>query len=181
LINESLLKRREWLKDAVRHDTPYRISEMVEDGNALFEAAKEHELEGIIAKVANSKYLPGKRSDYWLKIKVRQTAEVLIVGYTEGKGNRQQTFGALHIAEKNNGALVYRGKVGTGFDDSTMKDVAKQIKRLDEIKKPFKEKVLDEKVSTWVDPSLFIEVAFSKLTPDKMFREPVFIRMRPDI
>ncbi len=181
LTNESLLKRREWLKDAVRHDTPYRISEIVEDGDGLFEAARQHSLEGIMAKVSDSKYLPGKRSDYWLKIKVRQTAEVLIIGYTKGKGDREKTFGALHIGEKKNGDLLYRGKVGTGFDDALMKDIDKVIKNLNVIKKPIKDKILDEKVSVWVEPELFIEVSFSKLTPDNMFREPVFVRMRPDL
>ncbi len=181
LINESLLKRREWLKDAVRHDTPYRISEVVEDGEGLFHAAREHGLEGIMAKVSNSKYTPGKRTGYWSKVKVRQTTEVVIIGSTKGKGDREKTFGALHIAERMNGDLIYRGKVGTGFDDTMMKDIAKELAKLDKIKKPVAEKILDEKVSVWVEPNLTIEVTYSKLTPDNMFREPVFVRMRPDL
>lgn len=181
LINEPLMKRREWLKDVVRHDTPYRISDMVEDGEGLFNAAVQHQLEGIMAKERTSKYLPGKRTENWLKIKVRQSAEVAIIGYTEGKGDRTRTFGALHIAEKHKEGLVYRGKVGTGFDDSLMKEIAKQIKKVPVIRKPVPEKILDEKVTTWVEPFLMIEVTYSKITPDKMFREPVFVRMREDL
>lgn len=180
LINEPLLKRKDWLKDSIRDDTPYRVSEVVEDGEALFEAARQHHLEGIMAKRRDSKYFVGKRSDCWIKIKVRKTAEVVIIGYTKGKGDRASTFGALHIAEKNH-ELVYRGKVGTGFDDGLMKAIDKQLKKIKKIKKPIAEKVLDEKSSIWIEPELFVEVSYSKLTPDKMFREPVFLRLRPDL
>ena len=181
LINEPLLKRREWLKDAVRTEGAYRISEIVEDGDSLFEAAKELSLEGIMAKVKDGKYLPGKRSDLWQKIKVRNTRECVIIGYNEGKGNRGLTFGGLHIAERDGGKLIYRGKVGTGFDDATIQEISKQIKSLTETKKPISEKVLDEKTSKWIEPQLIVEISYSMLTTDKMFREPVFVRMRPDL
>lgn len=181
LVNEPYLKRREWLKDAIRTDTSYRISEMIEDGEALFNAARDHELEGIMAKRKDGRYLPAKRSDSWLKIKIRNTSEVVLIGYTKGKGDRGKTFGALHIAEQNGSELLYRGKVGTGFDDATMKDIFKEIKKLEEIKKPIKEKTLDDRVSTWIAPHIIAEVTYSKLTPDKMFREPVFVRLRPDL
>jgi len=181
LINEPLLKRREWLKDAVRTEASYRISEIVEDGASLFEAARELSLEGIMAKVKDGKYLPGKRSNLWQKIKVRNTRECVIIGYNEGKGNRGQTFGGLHIAEREGDKLIYRGKVGTGFDDATIKEISGQIKTLMETKKPIQEKVLDEKTSKWIEPKLIAEISYSMLTADKMYREPVFVRMRPDL
>jgi DNA ligase D-like protein (predicted polymerase)/DNA ligase D-like protein (predicted ligase)/DNA ligase D-like protein (predicted 3'-phosphoesterase) len=182
LINEPLLKRKEWLVDAIRADTPYRVSEHVDDGAFLFEAAKEHVLEGIIAKRKDGRYIPGKRSDLWIKVKVRQTAECLVIGYTEGKGNRGQAFGALHIAEKTENGNVYRGKVGTGFDDNTIKEMFALIKRSKEIKKPaFVPKLLDDKITKWLDVPFVIEASYAKLTPDKIFREPVFVRLRPDL
>ena len=181
LINEPLIKRREWLKDAVRQDTPYRLSEMVEDGEGLFEAAKVHGLEGIMAKTKDGRYLPGKRTSNWLKIKVRQTAEVMIIGYTRGKGDRAQTFGALHIAENTDDGLLYRGKVGTGFDDETIRKISRQIAKLKETKKPIRNKLLDDKVTTWIEPELITEVSYASVTVDKIFREPVFVRLRPDL
>ena len=181
LINDSLLKRKEWLKDSVRSDTAYRVSEVVEDGESLFAAAKEHGLEGIMAKKKEGKYLPGKRSDLWLKIKVRNSRECVILGYNPGKGDRSVTFGGLHIAEKIGEELIYRGKVGTGFDQSTIKEIFKLIKGLKEVKKFIKVKVMDEKTSIWVEPKLFAEISFASFTPDKMFREPVFVRLRPDL
>ena len=181
LLNEPLYKRQEWLKDAVRTDTPYRISEGVEDGASLLEAARELGLEGIMAKDKNGKYLPGRRSDSWMKIKIRNTRECVIIGYNPGKGERALTFGGLHIAEKMESELVYRGKVGTGFDDATIKEISLDIKKLKEIKKPITNKVMDEKTSKWIEPVLIVEISFASFTPDKMFREPVFVRLRPDL
>ncbi|MBK7652333.1 MAG: hypothetical protein IPJ20_18720 [Flammeovirgaceae bacterium] len=146
LINEPLVKRREWMRDAIKPETPYRVSEAVEDGEALFEAAREHQLEGIISKEKDGRYLAGKRSDLWLKIKVRNTRECYILGYNPGKGNRSQVFGGLHIAEKEGAEFIYRGKVGTGFDDNLIKEIYKQLKSLKEIKKPIPDKVMDEKL-----------------------------------
>ncbi|MBK8292977.1 MAG: non-homologous end-joining DNA ligase [Flammeovirgaceae bacterium] len=181
LINEPLTKRREWMLDAIKPETHYRVSEAVEDGEALFEAAREHQLEGIISKDREGRYLPGKRSDLWLKIKVRNTRECYILGYNPGKGNRSQVFGGLHIAEKEGAEFIYRGKVGTGFDDNLIKEIYKQLKSLKEIKKPIPGKVMDEKISIWVEPVLIAEISFSMITKDKQFREPVFVRLRPDL
>ena len=76
---------------------------------------------------------------------------------------------------------MYRGKVGTGFDDASIKEIFSQIKKLKEIKKPVEGKILDEKVSTWIEPKLMAEISYASLTPDKNFREPVFVRLRPDL
>jgi bifunctional non-homologous end joining protein LigD len=181
LVNEPLLRRKEWLKDAIKHDTPYRVSEYIEDGDSLFAAAKEHSLEGIMAKIRDSKYYPGRRNDCWLKVKIRNTRECVVIGYNPGQNDRSTTFGGLHIAERIDGDLVYRGKVGTGFDDALLKQIYKEIKELAETKKPIANKVMDEKTSIWIEPKIIAEISYATLTPDKMFREPVFVRLRPDL
>src|ERR1041384_5224512 len=99
IVNEPLMRRREWLADALRKDTVYRVSGVVDDGPAFFQAVKEMGLEGIMAKQRQSIYQPGKRSDAWLKIKARQTAGCFIIGYTRGKGDRESSLGALHLAQ----------------------------------------------------------------------------------
>lgn len=181
IVNEPLTRRRAWLKDVVRPDTPYRVSEVVDEGDELFEAAKQMGLEGIMAKERNSPYLVGKRSAQWLKVKTRQTADCLIIGYTKGKGGRETSFGALHIAQPENGHLRYVGKVGTGFDDRMLKSMYQELKKFREIKKPIKEKTLDDVATIWIEPKLFCEVQYASMTKDKMFREPVFLRLRPDL
>ncbi len=100
IVNEPLVRRRAWMEDAIKRDTPYRVSEAVAEGAELFQAAVNMGLEGIMAKERNSPYRPGTRSSQWLKIKKRQTLECLIVGYTAGKGDRKDSFGALHLARR---------------------------------------------------------------------------------
>ena len=87
----------------------------------------------------------------------------------------------MHIAEQDGDKLLYRGKVRTGFDDATIKEISGQIKSLQETKKPIVQKVLDEKTSTWIEPKLIAEISYSMLTADKMYHELVFVRMRPDL
>ncbi|MDW8331601.1 MAG: non-homologous end-joining DNA ligase [Cyclobacteriaceae bacterium] len=181
LLNDPLHKRRTWLKDVLRKDTPYRFSEEVEEGTLLLEAAREHHLEGIMAKHRDSKYHPGKRSSSWLKVKIRNTADCFIIGFTPGKGSRKDTFGGLHIAEYADEKLLYRGKVGTGFDEITMKEINRLLKTCRQTKKPVPDKITDEKSTVWVEPKLVIEITYASRTPDGSFREPVFERLRPDL
>ena len=181
IVNEPLVRRRAWLKDAIKRGTPYRVSETVEEGGELFKAAAAMGLEGIIAKEKTSTYQPGKRSAQWLKIKTRQTVDCVVIGYTKGKGDRDALFGALQIAVVEEGNLKYVGKVGTGFDAKLMKEIFSDLKQQKTIKRPIKEKPLDDSSTTWIEPKLVCEVQYASLTKDEMLREPVFVRMRPDL
>jgi len=181
IVNEPLMKRREWLIDSVKKDTPYRVSEIIEDGKELFEAAKKLELEGIMAKDPAGKYYPGKRSSSWYKVKVRQTADCVIIGYSEGKGDRKKYFGALQIAQLVDGNLEYRGKVGTGWDANMMKSIFGELQKIEIINKPINEKLMDEASTTWIESMLFCEIQYAQLTKNHIYREPVFLRLRPDL
>ena len=165
----------------MKPETAFRVSEIVEEGEELFEAAKVMGLEGIMAKEPRSSYLPGKRSSGWLKIKVRQTMECLVIGYTEGKGDRKQGFGALHLAQPNGEGLEYMGKVGGGFDDRTLKSVLEELQQLNTVKRPIRQKPPDDAKTIWIEPVLFCEVQYASLTNMGTLREPVFLRMRPDL
>lgn len=181
IVNEPLTRRREWLEDAIRKDSAYRVSGVEEDGPAFLEAVKQMGLEGIIAKQRDSTYQPGKRSDSWLKIKTRQTVECIIVGYTRGKGDRAASFGAVHLARQDVDGLKYVGKAGTGFNEESMREVADELKKLKTIQRSVEEKPLDDARSVWVESKLICEVQFASWTKDGMLREPVFLRLRPDL
>jgi DNA ligase D-like protein (predicted ligase)/DNA ligase D-like protein (predicted polymerase)/DNA ligase D-like protein (predicted 3'-phosphoesterase) len=181
LVNEPIERRREWMADAIKKDSAYRVSQTVEDGAALFAAASEAGLEGIMAKRKGSLYTPGRRSDAWLKVKTRNTADCVIIGYTRGRGDRESTFGALHLAQRRADELVYVGKVGTGFDDKTLESVFAELKKLRVGKRAVKEKPLDDKDSVWLEPKLMCEVQYASLTPNGTLREPVFVTLRPDL
>jgi ATP-dependent DNA ligase len=169
------------MADAIKKDSAYRVSQTVEDGPALFAAAREAGLEGIMAKKLGSTYAPGRRSDAWLKIKTRTTMDCVVIGYTRGKGDRAATFGALQIARREGDALHYLGKVGTGFDDKTLAAVLAELKKIPEGKRPIDEKPLDDRETVWLKPALWCEVQYASLTPNQTLREPVFVRMRPDL
>jgi DNA ligase D-like protein (predicted ligase) len=181
IVNETLLRRREWLQDAVKKESAYRVSEGVDEGQAFFQAVKEMGLEGMMAKRRDSIYRPGSRSDSWLKIKTRQTTECVIIGYTQGEGDRGTSFGALHLAREEGGTLKYVGKVGTGFDEVLLKSISKELSHLTRVKSPATKTVTDTAWSVWVEPRLVCEVHFASFTADGMLREPVFVRSRPDL
>ncbi|HEX9614787.1 MAG TPA: non-homologous end-joining DNA ligase [Bacteroidota bacterium] len=181
IINEPLDRRRTWIKDTVKSDSSYRVSDAMDEGTELFRAAGAMGLEGIMAKERTSAYQTGRRSPQWLKIKTRHTTDCVIIGYTQGKGNREEAFGALQIAEMHPKGLKYVGKVGTGFDDKILKSIYQDLKKLKETKRPIKEKPLDDASTTWVEPKLMCEVQYASFTKDGMLREPVFLRLRPDL
>ena len=181
LINEPWHRRHEWMSDSIRKGSPFRPSEAIEDGNALYEAARKMQLEGIMAKQIKAKYQVGKRSKDWLKIKFRNTADCVIVGYKEGQGQRSVLFGALHIMENRDSKLIYRGKVGTGFDDKRMKEILEAITPHVVEKKTFDDKTEDDKISTWCSPKVYCEIEYASITDNQTFREPVFVRLRPDL
>lgn len=181
LVHEPLQKRREWMTDSIREGSRYRVSEAVDNGVELFAAAKAAGLEGIMAKERQSRYMPGKRTTQWLKIKSRHTIESVIIGYTKGRGSRSGTFGALHIARYDGDELRYLGKVGSGFDDRLLRNVLTDLKKVKQAKRPVKEKPLDDAQTTWLEPKLVCEVEFASFTGEGTLREPVFVRLRPDL
>jgi len=105
----------------------------------------------------------------------------MIIAYTRGKGDRESTFGALHLAQANADELKYVGKAGSGFDAQSLKAVSDGLKKLKTIQKPVREKTDDEGRSVWVEPQLVCEVEFASMTKDGVLREPVFLRLRPDL
>ena len=143
IVNEPLMRRREWLQDAVKKDASFRLSEAVEEGVPFLAAVKELGLEGVMAKQRHSVYVPGKRTESWLKIKTRQTIECAIAGYTQGKGDREKSFGALHLIRKAGNKLQYVGKVGGGFDEQSLAAVSAELKKLKTIKIPIPERPPD--------------------------------------
>ncbi len=174
LIHEPIERRREWCKDSIRKGSNYRMSEEMDDGKALYEAARGMQLEGIMAKKRGSIYQIGKRTPDWIKIKFRQIDEVEVIGYTSGNGDRSGTFGALHIAEMGDDGLKYRGKVGTGFDEKKMKEIIGILQSKSTIDKPIEEKTPDDATSTWIERGITCRVEYASITRNGTYREPVF-------
>ncbi|MEM0942148.1 MAG: non-homologous end-joining DNA ligase [Bacteroidota bacterium] len=175
LIHDQQERRRMWLVDSVRRgETNYRISESMENGLVFFEAAKKLGVEGIIAKKRDGKYLIGKRSDAWIKVKVKETKDCVIIGFTEGEGDRKPYFGSLQIAEESDEELIYRGRVGSGFDDNMLKHLAEQFSKRITSDKSVKAEVHEERKTIWLVPELKCEIEYSMITENGILRDPVF-------
>jgi bifunctional non-homologous end joining protein LigD len=147
----------------------------------LLDSACEISMEGIIGKRQDSIYT-GKRSAEWIKLKCRSRQEFVIAGYTEPEGTRK-FFGALLLGVYgDDGELRYAGRVGTGFDRSTLHAVYKQLKPLEQDRPAFKK--LPAGVSRakthWVRPQLVAEISFSEWTHDGILRQAVFHGLRVD-
>ena len=156
---------------------PMRYSEHVEEhGEQMYDEIRNMGLEGIVAKRADSRYRAG-RSSSWIKINVDRTGEFVVVGYTEPKGN-QLGFGALLLAEYENGVLRFRGRVGSGFDALELKTLGAQLEGSSNA--PPVEGAPALKGAHWVRPELVCEVRYKEITPDGVLRQPVFIRLRDD-
>ena len=99
LRNRDYIDRRRILNEVVSQSNNrkrVRISDYIEQqGVAVFENIKKMNLEGIIAKRKDSKYIQGTRSKDWLKIKNTKTQDCVVIGYTTGEGNREKHFGSL--------------------------------------------------------------------------------------
>ncbi len=100
------------------------------EGTALLEATREQGLEGIVAKRLDCRYEPGRRSGAWLKIKNTRRQELVIAGWLPGEGRRTKRIGALLMGYFEDGAFVYAGRVGTGFTEATLEDLARRLEPL---------------------------------------------------
>jgi bifunctional non-homologous end joining protein LigD len=143
----------------------------------LFAAACQQGWEGLVAKRAGSLYRPGRSSD-WRKLKCECRQELVIGGFTEPQGTRDG-FGALLLGYWEGEALVYAGKVGTGFTRATLHELFGAMAGLTRPTSPFSAAVV-ERGARWVEPELVVEVAFSNWTRDGRLRHPSFVRLRPD-
>ncbi|WP_304062705.1 DNA ligase D [Pedobacter glucosidilyticus] len=183
LLDIPLLKRKELLKALMDKYKPQNIvfnEYVLADGEKLFEDAKKKKWEGVIAKRIDDEYYPGKRTDSWLKIKLSNSQEAIICGFTQPAGSRKY-FGALVLGlYDNNQELKYIGNCGTGFNDETLKSLYQQMEDIITVDKPFYDKVNMESKVTWVKPKMICEVTYTEWTMDHHLRHPVFKGLRLD-
>jgi bifunctional non-homologous end joining protein LigD len=183
LRNLELIKRKELLQAFVAQlpkDTSifYNGHEQGK-GKKLMERAKKEAWEGIIGKDSHSTYESGRRSDRWLKFKLQNSQEAIICGFSKPQGGRHH-LGSLILGMNEGDHIRYIGNCGTGFNDTTLKEVYEKLKPLITDEKPFKEKPHQRTKITWVKPQLICEVYYSEWTGDKHLRHPVFKGLRED-
>jgi bifunctional non-homologous end joining protein LigD len=140
-----------------------------------------------MAKRAASPYQPGRRSPDWLKLKVVRGQELVVGGWTDPQGSRSG-LGALLLGYYEDGALRYAGKVGTGFDERTLAELAGLLAPLARETNPFTESATEIRKASrtsptqthWVEPRLVVEIGFSEWTRDGRLRHPRYQGLRDD-
>jgi bifunctional non-homologous end joining protein LigD len=166
--------------DALRYSDHYE-----KQGKALFEMARAKGLEGILAKKRDSIYQE-RRSTDWLKIKITHRLEAVIGGYTEPEGSRAH-FGSIVLGlYDKQGRLIHVGQAGSGFDQKSLDEIWKLLKKRETKKNPFYGEVEALRKLTWVKPELVAEIEYAEWTggasggSGPKLRAPVFLGLRDD-
>lgn len=149
------------------------------DGPAMVAASRERGLEGVLAKRIDTPYEPGKRSRCWLKVKNTARQEVVIGGWLPGSGNRTGRIGALFVGYYDGDNLRFAGKVGTGYTDRMLAELAATLAPLSRPTSPFADKV-PYKLAQYVEPALVCDVEFTEWTATNTLRHPSFKGLRDD-
>lgn len=174
-----LRERRAWLRrwlDAHPSDRVRYSDDFPAPPDTLLRSACELGLEGLIGKRCDSSYV-SRRSPSWIKLKCRNRQEFVIGGYTDPRGSRT-SFGALLLGVPDAaGALRYAGKVGTGFDETGLRELAERLAALKTRTSPFAERVR-ERGAHWVRPGLVAGISFSEWTANGRVRQAVFHGVR---
>lgn len=149
----------------------------------VLEVAKAHGIEGIVAKRRSARYEAGRRSSAWVKTAVLSTQEVVLGGWTPGRGRRGSTVGSLLLGARDaEGRLRYLGHVGTGFTEAMLRALQERLAPLQRKDSPFDETVPREHArdARWVEPRLVGEVEYRNVTPDGRLRHASWRGLRPD-
>ncbi|HEY5311624.1 MAG TPA: DNA ligase D [Pirellulales bacterium] len=186
LLGATLADRKQALAAVLgsNNSGPLQLSEHLSgDGQKFFDEACRLGLEGMICKRRERPYLPGRGYD-WLKIKCVRREEFVIGGYTQPGGSRHG-FGALLVGYHEPGSrrLIYAGKVGTGYSERTLADLAAKLRKLEQDESPFadvKRRVGSVRHARWVKPTLVAQIEFGEWTRDGRLRHPSFQALRED-
>lgn len=168
---------REWL-DAHPSERVRFSDDFTAAPDSLLRSACELGMEGLIGKRTDASYV-SRRSSSWIKLKCRNRQEFVIGGYTDPQGSRS-SFGALLLGVHDDaGALRYAGKVGSGFDETSLRELYAQLEARKTTNSPFAQRVR-ERGAHWVRPDLVAEVSFTQWTADGRIRHSVFHGLRDD-
>jgi bifunctional non-homologous end joining protein LigD len=178
-----LVERKQILAELLGHrGTPAAIKyseHIVGNGPAFFRESGKRGLEGIICKRADSPYRGGRGSN-WLKVKCVKEEEFVIGGFTEPAGNRNG-FGAILVGyHDDKGKLIYAGKVGTGFDDKTLRLLQKQFSKVQQAKSPFSDRKSVPAKTHWLKPTLVAQITYGSRTAEGILRHASFQGLRED-
>jgi bifunctional non-homologous end joining protein LigD len=176
-----LTDRKKILEDLLKANRVLRYSDSFDDGNALYREIIEKNMEGIVAKLKDSPYLPGNRGDSWLKTPTRKRQEFVIGGWAES--DKSRAFKSLLFGAYSDGKFEWIGRSGGGYKDREMPGILKQLKAIEIDHSPFDNPILDTKGARthFVKPQLVANFEFATWTKSGRIRKPAtFLGFRKD-
>ena len=169
-----LLQRKASLRDLVR-GSDILLSESFEiDGAEMFKSACSMGLEGVVAKVSNTRYHSGRTND-WVKVTCRQRETLPIAGFAL----KENKFDGLYVGRLKGKKLIYAGKIDHGFDKAFAKDLQARLKPLIRKTQPYVKKIAHRGI--WVEPSLLAEIEYRAKSAEGKVRHPFFKGIREDL
>lgn len=179
MLDLPLLDRKSLVPDVIEGLRLTQFCDHIEGmGAALYKKAIEEGMEGVMAKAADSNYVPGARTEKWLKIKSVESEDALICGYTDSVGGGA-AFGSLILGKREQDELKYIGNCGSGFSESYRTELLELFDTYRTDENPFVKKLaLKGRKPNWMLPSLECEVNYSERTKKGLLRNPVFKRLR---
>ena len=174
LKNLTLIERKKILDKVVKDGNHIQKIFYTSDGKSLWKKITKLKLEGVMAKEKKSKYHEASRIASWLKIKYLKTIDCIIVGYT----SKKRVISALAVGVYLKGKLIYIGRVGIGFTEKFLKELHKDLKKLEVKKAPV---IYNGKEDIqWIKPQIVCEVRYLEFSKDNIMRAPAFLRLRED-
>jgi bifunctional non-homologous end joining protein LigD len=184
---EATYDDRRGLLDSLEIGDPFwETPPAYDDADAALELSASTGLEGVVAKRRKSRYLAGRRSSDWVKVKPVQTRDVILCGWHPGEGNRAGKIGSFYCGayDEPGGDLILIGKVGSGLDFATLDMLSAELAGLEIDRPPFDPATIpgpDRRIAHWLDPVLVAEVTYSGWAADARLRHPVWRGLRLDI
>lgn len=173
--------RKRLLQDLLKGapETFIYVEALEADGKVVFEKACKLGFEGLVAKRLGRPCRSG-RQESWIKLKCKKSETFPIVAFVEKLGARPRKVASLYVGRRENGKLLYAGKVRTGYTETTAREVREKLDPLIRRTSPLDVRANKPK-ATWVEPSVLAEVEYGALTDDGLLREAVFKGLREDL
>ena len=179
LLRLPLQERKKLLAKSIRPGDMVKLLPSFDSRDITLRKAREFGYEGVVAKKLDSLYYPGQRTDLWLKQKFQENDSFVIGGWLEG--GRSHNFGSLLIGKYQGKKLMFRGRAGTGFNESTISMLMDSFEGIKSSNSPFGDLPVGPKGTHWLKPKLVADIKFKEITTAGILRSPVYVGLRSDL